>query len=64
MYRNSGKQQDKVILWGAPGSLWSGRTRAYFIKKGIEYQEIFPSHPRFLQEVTPLVGIWRFLSMS
>jgi glutathione S-transferase len=56
MYRNSGKQHDKPLLWGAPGSLWTGRTRAYFIKKGIDYQEIFPSHARFMTEIVPLVG--------
>ena len=56
MYRNTGKRHDKTQLWGAPTSLWTGRTRAYFIKKGIDYQEIFPSDPRFMEEIVPLVG--------
>ena len=56
MYRNSGMQHDKIMLWGAPGSLWTGRTRAYLIKKGIDYQEIFPSNARFMEEIVPLVG--------
>ena len=56
MYRNSGKQHDKILLWGAPASLRTGRTRAYLIKKGIDYQEIFPSNLRFMTEILPLVG--------
>jgi len=59
-YRNSGKQHNKTILWGAPGSLWTGRTRAYFIKKKIDYQEIFPLNPRFMEEIVPLVGYLAF----
>ncbi len=56
MFKNSGRQHDKIIMWGAPGSLWSGRVRAYLIKKGIEYEEAYPSHPRFQKEIAPLVG--------
>ncbi len=56
MYRNSGKQHDKIVLWGAPISLWTGRTRAYLIKKGLDYEEIYPSNPRFAEEIAPLVG--------
>ncbi len=56
MYRNSGKQHDNIVLWGAPLSLWTGRTRAYLIKKGIDYQEIYPSNPRFTEEIVPLLG--------
>lgn len=52
----TGKQHDKPILWGAPGSGFSGRTRSYLIKKGIPYQQIFPGHPRFHQEIVPLIG--------
>jgi glutathione S-transferase len=56
MYRNTGKQHDNIIFWGVPVSLWSGRVRAYFIKKGIDYQEVYPSNPRFAEEIVPLVG--------
>ncbi len=56
MYRNSGKTHQKPILWGAPCSLYSGKTRSYFTKKGIDYQEFFGSHPRYGQEILPLVG--------
>ena len=56
MYRNSGQQHDKILLWGAPASLWTGRVRAYLIKKGIEYQEIYPANPRYQQEILPQIG--------
>ncbi len=56
MYKNSGKTHDKPILWSAPLSLYSGKTRSYFIKKGIDYQEIFGSHPRYGKEIVPLIG--------
>ena len=56
MYKNSGKTHPKPILWGAPGSAYSGKTRSYFIKKGIAYDELFPPHPRYQQEIMPLIG--------
>jgi hypothetical protein len=31
---------NKYILWGAYCSLYTGKVRAYLIKKGIEYIEI------------------------
>ena len=56
MYKNTGKTHAKPILWGAPGSAYSGKTRSYFIKKGVAYQEIFPPHPRYQSEILPLIG--------
>jgi glutathione S-transferase len=56
MAKNTGKTHDKPILWGAPGSGYSGRTRSYLMKKGIPHQQIFPGHPRFHQEIIPLIG--------
>lgn len=56
MSKNTGKTHDKPILWGAPGSGYSGRSRSYLIKKGISHQQIFPGHPRFSDEIIPLVG--------
>ncbi len=56
MFKNSGKTHEKTILWGAPGSGFSGRTRSYLRKKGLVYQEIFPSHRRFHEEIVPLIG--------
>ena len=55
MAKTSGKQHDKPILWGAPGSGFSARIRSYLIKKGIPYQEIFPGNRRFHEEIVPLV---------
>ena len=34
--------------------------RSYFIKKGIEYREIFPSNPLHSEEIIPLVGYLAF----
>jgi glutathione S-transferase len=56
MYKNTGKTHQKPILWGAPGSAYSGKTRSYFIKKGIAYDEFFPPHPRYQNEIMPLIG--------
>ena len=56
MYRNSGQQHDRIVLWGAPVSLWTGRVRAYLIKKGLDYQEIYPANPRYQQEILPQIG--------
>jgi glutathione S-transferase len=56
MYKNSGKTHERPLLWGAPGSLYTGKTRSYLIKKGIDYQEIFSAQPRFKEEIMPLVG--------
>jgi len=47
MCENTGKTHEKPIVWGAPGSAFSGKTRSCFIKKGIAYEEIFPPHPRY-----------------
>jgi glutathione S-transferase len=56
MYKNTGKTHEKPILWGAPLSLYSGKTRSYLIKKGIEYQEFFSSNNRYGKEILPLIG--------
>ena len=55
-FKTTGKRHEKPILWGAPGSGYSGRIRSYLIKKGIPYQQIFPGNPRFQQEIIPLIG--------
>lgn len=56
MFKNSGKSHLRPLMWGAPGSAFSGKTRSYLIKKGIDYQEIFPSHRRFKEEIMPTIG--------
>lgn len=56
MFKSTDKKHDRPILWGAPGSLWSGRPRSYLIKKGLEYEEVFASNPRYQREIVPLIG--------
>ena len=56
MYKNTGKTHEKPILWGAPEAAFSGKTRSYFIKMGIVYEEIFPFHLRYQNEIMPLIG--------
>lgn len=56
MFRNSGRQHKTIQLWGGPASLWSGRVRAYLIKKGIPYQEIRPANERYRKEIYPELG--------
>lgn len=43
-------------LWGAAHSLYSGKMRSYLIKKGVPYQERYPSDPEFGMRVLPAVG--------
>jgi hypothetical protein len=46
----------RYIHWGSPCSLYSGKTRSYLIKKNIDFVEIAPSHPHFLERVVSKVG--------
>ena len=46
----------KYVHWGPHCSLYTGKTRSYLIKKGIEHVEINPSHPHFLEKIVPAVG--------
>jgi glutathione S-transferase len=47
---------DKYILWGASWSLYTAKVRPYLIKKGIDYVEINPSHPRYEETIMKKVG--------
>ena len=47
---------DKHVLWGASWSLYTAKVRPYLIKKGIDYVEICPSHPHFMEHIVPTVG--------
>lgn len=47
---------DPVILYGAPHSLYTGKTRAYLRKQGIRYVERTTADPRFRLEVVPVIG--------
>ncbi len=44
-------------LWGTPHSLYTGKIRAYLIKKGIPFRELCPPHPRFRDQVKPAVRL-------
>lgn len=43
------------ILWGSPHSLYTSKLRSYLIKKGLPYQERFPSDPQFSARILPAV---------
>jgi glutathione S-transferase len=45
------------ILYAMPGSLYSGKVRAYLRKQHVDFIERAPSHPRF-DEVRRAVGRW------
>ncbi|MFL9841610.1 glutathione S-transferase family protein [Sphingomonas sp. ST-64] len=45
-----------IILYGAPHSLYTGKTRAYLRKQGIFYIERSTADPRFRNEVVPAIG--------
>ena len=47
---------DQVILYGAPHSLYTGKTRSYLRKQGISYVERATVDPRFRDEVVPVIG--------
>ncbi len=47
---------EPVTLWGPTSSLYSGKTRAYLIKKGIPFRALNPSHPRYMSEIVPRIG--------
>ena len=48
--------QGRYIHWGAHCSLYTGKTRAYLIKKGIDHVELNPSHPHYIDKVMPKVA--------
>lgn len=55
-FQTTGRTHDRPILWSGPGSAFSGKVRSYLIKKGVTFDEYFPSHPRFGQEILPAIG--------
>ncbi len=55
---NEARAERPYTLWGGPLSLYSGKARAYLIKKRIPYRELFPSHPDFPARIMPAVGLF------
>ena len=47
---------DQVILYGAPHSLYTGKTPAYLRKQGISYVERATADPRFRTAIVPVIG--------
>lgn len=48
-------QAKPYTLWGVQHSLYAGKARAYLIKKGVPYREVYPSHPDFQARIVPAV---------
>ena len=48
-------QAKPFTLWGVQHSLYTGKVRAYLIKKGVPYREVYPSHPDFQARIVPAV---------
>lgn len=47
---------DNIILYGTPGSLYTGKARSYLIKAGIAYQELTSSGEHYQSKVKPLAA--------
>lgn len=45
-------------LYGTPGSLYTGKARAYLIKQGIAFENRAAGEARFRAEIVPRVGRW------
>jgi len=50
--------QGNYVHWGAYCSLYTGKTRAYLINKGIEHVEVNPSHPHYVETILPTLGFF------
>ena len=49
---------DLPILYGMPGSLYTGKVRSYFRKQRIDYVERAVGMPEFRETVVPAIGRW------
>lgn len=49
---------DRITLYGAPQSLYTGKTRCYFIKNGLAYDEILPTTEEYTNNVLPKAHVW------
>lgn len=49
---------DGYLLYGTPGSLYTGKARSYLIKQGIGFANVAAGDARFLGGVVPRVGRW------
>ena len=46
------------LLYGTPGSLYTGKARSYLIKQGISFQNRAAGEARFREEIVPKIGRW------
>jgi len=46
------------LLYGTPGSLYTGKARSYLIKQGIRFDSRAAGEPRFRAEIVPRIGRW------
>jgi len=44
---------EKIKLYGAPMSMYTGKARAYLRKQGIAFDEVMPGHPHFKERIYP-----------
>lgn len=49
---------NRHVLYAMPGSLYSGKARAYLRKQRIDFVERAPGDPRFASQVVPRIGRW------
>ena len=52
------KKDKKYVHWSAHCSLYSGKTRAYLIKKGLDFVEINPGHAHYTEVLLPQIGFF------
>ena len=45
-------------LYGTPGSLYTGKARAYLIKQAVAFENLAAGDPRFRSEIVPRTGRW------
>ncbi len=50
--------QKMYLHWSAHCSLYSGKTRSYLIKKGLNFAECNPGHPNFADVIAPKFGFF------
>ncbi len=48
----------RYVLYGMPGSLYTGKVRAYLRKQDLQVEERTAGDPRFRAEVIPVIGRW------
>jgi glutathione S-transferase len=50
------REQTRYVLYGAPHSFYTGKARCYLRKQRIDYRELMPSHPSYVERIAPTIG--------